>query len=520
MILTGEQRSGLERVVSEPSVAELRSPSSWPEPAGPAAYHGLAGDVVRTIEPHSEADRHAVLVQFLVAFGNAVGRCAGFEAEATFHATNLFAVIVGPTSKARKGSSWSQASRPVALADATWPLRIVSGLSSGEGLIQAVRDPVETRRKARKSEREEADAEGYVTELTDEGETDKRALAFEAEFASVLRVMRRDGSTLSAVIRQSWESDRLRTLTRNSPLRATGAHISIVGHISQEELRRELLTTDAASGFANRFLLACASRSKQLPEGGSLTDGDWQKIVPGIRAALRFAGTAGTLRRDDEARELWAQVYGRLSEGRPGLFGAVTSRSEAQVMRLAVIYALLDCSPTVRAVHLRAALALWRYCSDSARYLFGHALGDETADALLAALRPRGPEGLTRTQIRDHFGRNKGAADIERALSLLASLGLAERAERSTGGRPAEVWRATNGESYDKNDVSGHSSSPSFRSSSESNENGSDPFPRLTDAEFTARDGALHSDAHDGAKPCRCGGPIHDGTCIKCGRER
>jgi len=511
MTLTAEQRAALERIAAEqspielPSHRSLRSPAAWPEPAGPDAFHGLAGQVVQTIEPHSEADPHAVLVQFLVAFGNAAGRTAGFTAESTFHATNLNALIVGPTSKARKGSAWNQSSRPVALADAPWQARVVSGLSSGEGLIHAVRDPVETRRKARKAEQGQADAEGYVTELTDEGESDKRALAFEPEFASVLRVMRRDGSTLSAVIRQAWESDRLRTLTRNSPLRATGAHISIVGHISQEELRRELLTTDAASGFANRFLFCCARRSKQLPEGGSLTDDDWQTLVPKVRQALRFAGTVKTLKRDDEARALWAEVYSDLSAGRPGLFGAVTSRAEAQVMRLAVIYALLDCSAEVRAVHLRAALALWRYCSDSARYLFGHALGDDTADALLAAFVERGDAGMTRTAIRDHFGRHKSAADLDRALTLLESLGLAERGKRSTGGRPTEIWRV----SCDKSDRSDESevwSHTSLLSQQGPSGNGSDPLNAPSPNAATA-------------KPCCGDGPYDaDSICIKCGR--
>ncbi len=130
-------------------------------------------------------------------------------------------------------------------------------------------------------------------------------------------------------------------MTRNNPMRATDAHVSIVGHISQEELRRELLTTDAASGFANRMLFVCAARSKQLPEGGNLTEEDWRGVVPTLRDALRFASTAGVLKRSPDARELWAEIYGPLSDGKPGMVGAVTSRAEAQVMRLAVIYAAL-----------------------------------------------------------------------------------------------------------------------------------------------------------------------------------
>ena len=245
------------------------------------------------------------------------------------------------------------------------------------------------------------------------------------------------------VIRQAWESGDLRTLTRSSPLRASGAHVSIIGHISQEELRRELLTTDAASGFGNRFLYACARRSKLLPEGGSLTDEDWQEVVAGLREAIRFGQVEGVLKRDTEARELWAEVYESLSEGRPGLCGAITSRAEAQVMRIAVIYAVLDCSTEIRVEHLRAALAVWNYCEVSAQYIFGDALGDETADAILAGLYAAESDGLSRTAIRDLFKRHKSASDIERALSVLASLGLASRTNTPTGGRSAETWIAS-----------------------------------------------------------------------------
>src|SRR5262249_48768290 len=79
--------------------------SAWPE-LEHDAFHGLAGQLVRILDPHTEADRAAILVQFLVAFGNAVGRGPHFITEADRHGTNLFAVFVGETAKGRKGTSW------------------------------------------------------------------------------------------------------------------------------------------------------------------------------------------------------------------------------------------------------------------------------------------------------------------------------------------------------------------------------------------------------------------------------
>jgi len=50
-----------------------------------------------------------------------------------------------------------------------------------------------------------------------------------------LKQTERQGNTLSAVLRQAWESGNLRTLTKNSPTRATDAHVSIIGHITADE---------------------------------------------------------------------------------------------------------------------------------------------------------------------------------------------------------------------------------------------------------------------------------------------
>lgn len=461
--------------------------AKWPEPMDGDAFHGLAGRVVRKIDPQTEADPAAILVQFLVAVGNAIGRGAGFMAEATRHATNLYALIVGETSKGRKGSSWQRARRPVELADPTWTEQIVSGISSGEGLIYAVRDPMTQRRRAKsEAERAQADENGYIRE--DEGAYDKRILAYESEFASVLRVMRRDGSTTGTVIRQAWESGHLSTLTKNSPLRATDTHVSMVGHIVQEELRRELTKTDAASGFGNRFLFVCARRSKLLPEGGSLTDEDWQEIVPELRDAIQFGRVADLLVRDDQARALWASAYERLSEGAPGLFGAVTSRAEAQVMRLAVIYAVLDHASRIRVEHLRAALAVWDYCEESAHYVFGGALGDETADEILTALRDVGATGFTRTEIRDLFKRHKQVSEIERALSSLASLGLAIKTLRPTEGRSAEAWVATE-HSGDRSDESDQRRGPDLRSHRSLRSQGDEEFSPTPDGHMPGGEG-------------------------------
>lgn len=409
----------------------------WPEPPSGPAYYGLAGDIVALIEPHTEADPVAILVQLLTGAGNMIGRSAFFVAEADEHYTNLFALLVGRTSKGRKGSSLGQTLKPLTSVDPEWIKRKHSGLSSGEGLIWSVRDAIEKQ----EPQRDKGHITGYQKIIVDDGVTDKRLLVVEPEFAQTLKVASREANTLSPIIRQAWDCGDLRTMTKNSPAVATGAHISIIGHVTREELRRNLNTTEASNGFANRFLWVCVARSRCLPDGGQLETVDFGESVRRLANAITFARGVGRMTRDDEARTLWHEVYPDLSEGKPGLFGAVTSRAEAQVGRLACIYALLDCSAIVRLPHLQAALALWKYCEASARFIFGDALGDPVADEILRALR-EAPAGLTRTDIRDLFGRNRSAREVGSALATLTEHGCAYSRSELTEGRPAQRWFA------------------------------------------------------------------------------
>jgi hypothetical protein len=411
----------------------------WPDPPKPEAFHGPLGEAVGIIAPESEADPIGIMASMIVTAGMYIGRTAFAQVEATRHHCNLNVVTVGESSKARKGTGNGQAHRLFRLFDERFNERIQSGLSSGEGLIAAVRDPVE-KVKTIKGKKGEPDRQEIVIE--DAGVTDKRILVLEPEFASVITVMSRETNILSSVLRNAWDSGHLSQMVKNNPMRATDAHVCILGNITTPELRKLLTDTDVSNGFANRFLWVAVKRSKFLLEGGNLRDDDLAEVAQKIADGIMFAqDVKHPVRRDDDAKELWASVYPELSEGAPGLYGSATSRAEAQVLRLSLIFALLDQSFYVRPVHLQAALAFWDYAARSARYIFGSALGDKTADPLLEMLKAAVPDGLTRTEMSMGFGRNKPATEIARGLSVLRQHGLAREGRRETGnGRPAEVW--------------------------------------------------------------------------------
>lgn len=419
-------------------------PNPWPEPMHPAARLGLVGELMDIIEPNTEADPAAILVMFLAAFGNVAGAKSHFMAEARAHGMRVWPILVGETAKGRKGSAWSTLRHVLGQVDPSWTKdRVQSGLSSGEGLIYAVRDPVTK------------DKKGEVV-IEDHGVSDKRLFCIEEEFSAVLKVAERNGNTITDVLRRAWDDGDLRTLTKQSPTRATGAHVTVVGHITIGELNKLLSETDAINGFGNRFLWLVVRRSKLLPEGGNLHKTDLSKLVLSLRRALDFARTSTQVGRTPDADALWRDVYPILTADRPGRLGALTNRAEAYVLRLALVYAALDSSRLMEVQHLRAALAVWDYCERSAKFIFGETLGDRVQDRLRDELTWAGSNGLSLSRIRDIFNRNEPSYRLRNALQSLQRAGLA-RSEcfPNNPGRPLTFWYAVDA----KNDLNAKTSS-------------------------------------------------------------
>jgi hypothetical protein len=145
---------------------------------------------------------------------------------------------------------------------------------------------------------------------------------------------------------------------------------------------------------------------------------------------------------DPAAAHLWEKVYPGLREDRPGLAGALVSRGAPLVLRLALIYRLagggMKTLSTVRVEHLKAALAVWAYCEESARMLFQDKAGDPLGDKLLLLLR-NGP--MTRAEFNRHLSaQQKTAAGAVLAKLEAGGLVRREKVAHEGAGRPAERW--------------------------------------------------------------------------------
>ena len=243
------------------------------------------------------------------------------------------------------------------------------------------------------------------------------------------------------MLRSAWDGRPLALLTRTAPARATAAHIAIIGHITAAELVHHTTPLEVANGLLNRFVFVACRRVRLLPEGG---DPD---PLAGTGLAERVGRHLGHARRTRPDRlqprrpPRLARHLRRDGRHRPGLVGGLLARGEAHVVRLAMLYALVDGTIAIDTEHLHAALALWDYAARSVGAIFGAASGNPDAEQIHAALVASG--GMTRTDLRDLFSRNRPHTDIDAALTALQRAGRARPVRVVTGGRPAQLWHPT-----------------------------------------------------------------------------
>ena len=394
------------------------------------------------VEEETEAHPVALAVSFITAFGNCIGRHPHAMVGRTRHGINLFAVVIGNTGTGRKGTGGDIVTDVVRYADAHWADKCQSpNLVSGEGVVDALRDAV-TKLVPKKGS-----GVGDVEEVVlDWGVDDKRLLITCTEFVSTLHACRRENSVLSQTLREAWDGKTLRTMAKNSARTATDPHLSIIAHVTRQELMRSVREADIYGGLFNRFLFVMSERARLLPHGGDLDD--LSGILEPIRTRIEFARSVSRMVRSEAADTLWEREYPRLTTVTGSdVVGAVLSRGEAQVLRLSMLMALAGGHATIEVEDLEAALDLWRYAEASARAVFA---GDH--DALFSRLVDliRENPGVSRSGLHKKVGWKVAASNFLGTLSRIQAVGLARSEPFKTGGRPTEKWFPANPEGNDE----------------------------------------------------------------------
>jgi hypothetical protein len=288
------------------------------------------------------------------------------------------------------------------------------------------------------------DKKGEVTHL---GAVDKRLLVLEAELASLLKVMYREGNTLSPVLRQLFDCPaQVRSSPKGDPITVTGAHVGVIGQITPNELARTLKENEVHNGFVGRYVWVKGKRVKDLPDPEDYSE----RSIAHARlwlTAIRQARAVEQVTRDEGAKAQWASTYSHLRRmdgrrtGMPrrhGLAQEACARSHVMVMRMSLIFAALDGSSVITVAHQTAALAVWDFCERCAIQLFGNKSGLPKGDQIIDALLERGP--LTRTEISALFGRNATKEEIDAVLAELMRQGQIREEKSETSGRPVTTY--------------------------------------------------------------------------------
>ncbi|GLW53870.1 DUF3987 domain-containing protein [Kitasatospora phosalacinea] len=361
----------------------------------PEVFCGWVGETVRALDATTEADPVGILVNLLSAGGAVIGPGPFLWIGNDRHPALIWALTVGATAAGRKGAASNTVRRlfkaavPAFVADNT-----PTGLSSGEGLIEAVRDG-ETDPKTGK------ETAGVV---------DKRLWVVESEYGITMARARREGSSLGGVLRQAWNGEDLGVMNREA-LRATAPHIALIGHISPRELRAKMQDSEMAGGTYNRFLPVFVHRNLLLPDATGAPEALVNNLAAAWRTVLDDARRVGEVQLTDQAAELWrSEVYPALSgeEDGDGPLAEFTARAAPYTKRTAMVYALLDHRDTIGEDHLRAAWALIRYARASAAHILGPAAnttGDPDLDKLARAVREAGAAGLSGDEVYRLFKR-------------------------------------------------------------------------------------------------------------------
>lgn len=413
----------------------------------PACLYGLLGRVAEAGSATTEANPYAVAFNALVYLSAGIGRGPFLPVGNTRHHANLFGKHLGRSGRGRKGDAAGLIHRiDQALQDRGTPEAFQvwrSGLSTREGLVTLIHDGY-------------TDGKNEVPPIND-----KRLCVFESEFVNVLHQGKREGNTLSAALRDAWDGVSIKPATKSAKIGATDPHIAIVGAITPSELRASMAARELTNGFANRFVMIFAERTRLVP----FPEATSQEVVNDLAAefgrTFEFAQAGRWVEKDTmrvslspAAAALYASLYRELCNevGGPAVFPLLERRAPV-LLRIALILAMTDRTTVIERHHIEAAHAWVRYWTDSVLYVFAEAADEEasrqtseTAHRIAEFIRSKGE--VTRKQITTELFRGNVQKDrIDAALDELlgSSPPVAVVREVRGAGRPAKFYSiATN----------------------------------------------------------------------------
>lgn len=428
----------------------------------PVAYHGVLADMVDAACANSEAVPPSVAIHILARFAAAIGRTAYIQIGDQQRHLRMNALIIGPSSKGRKGTS---ADMPKKLFEMSLdlmkfvharqhslqtlkliePVRELTALATGEGLIFQVRDPAPIA----------SDKDGDDDFRGDPGVHDKRLLCNISEFAGVLQQTKREGATISTVLRDAFDGCVLTVPTKTSFNQATDTHIVVVGSMPDTEAVKCLTSADITNGLANRFPMFFSVRDKIVPNPKPTDPDAMQDFARHVASALWEAVHVGQVVLTSDAEHHWRELYEKMeSKAHPAEVASLLGRQTLYTLIFAALLALLNRKRVIDVVHLIAAEAWMDFWEMTTLFVFSNSERKERAlkmaalkDEIVETISEFGERDVPWTSIANKV-TNKyqkafpTAKDVKEACELLQRESPPRIHSRTvtTGGRPSNLY--------------------------------------------------------------------------------
>ncbi len=425
----------------------------------PVALHGILREMVDAACANTEAVPSTVAIHILARFAATLGRTAYIEIGDQQRHLRMNALIVGPTSKGRKGTSTEMPRKLFNivqenyLSQLPWlPLEELTALATGEGLIHRVRDD----HSWTNGEKEHFDPGVY----------DKRLFCDVSEFAGVLAQGRREGATLSTVLRDAFDGVPLTAPSKTAFNKATATHIVVVGSVPETEIVKNLSDTDKTNGFANRFPMFYSAREQIVPSPKPTDPALMDSFARHVASALFEGSHAGRIDMDEDARDFWeGALYAQIEErDYPAIVASLMARRNLYTLIFAALLALLNRKRIIGADELGAADAWMDYWAETALFVFTNSEVNEDAmktkklkDEIVAAVKALGGVKVSHTDLANkvtnkYSRRDVNARQVKDAIELLQRESPPRVVSEvlTTVGRPLNLY--TLAELYDASD--------------------------------------------------------------------
>ncbi len=330
------------------------------------ASYGLAGRLALEVSPINGISKEAVLFQFLICLSTLCAQKFYYSIGGKkIHAAD-YLVLVGTTGSSKKGTSFSDVKW---FFDQYYPeftsSKLKTGVNSGEGLINCIRNKVVGTDIDKRTGKE-------IEAIKDEGALSKIVLFLETEFSRLLKAGKRDGSTVTEIYRNAWDGVPLEINTSQRSIRSTDYCVSLIAHITPKELKSLVSDIDSSNGYLNRFMFCFITGGvpKPFPESFDRIEFTFTKELVALFNFINAIESAEIVLADN-AKELYLEIYNEFYYRPEDKITELLSRNTQHLLKMAMLYAIIDQSQEIKIGHLKASKALIDYSSASIQELFG-----------------------------------------------------------------------------------------------------------------------------------------------------